>query len=450
MNLKKIAEDFLNDYISSVPYASREELEIFVNEMRDLIINNKDKTIEEIIDIMLNNNIKQIDDIRKKYGIPGFTIGMKVGHIKIKIYGGTLNNLGNEMDANALFDIASMTKFYTQVICYHLIKEGCFSYDTRITDIDKRFVNLGDLRINDILTFGTTFKTEIPIKNSNTIEEAKNVLFNTTVLQTNKYNYNDIGMMIIKEIMEHVTGLTYEELVNKYIIKPNNLTNTHLIVPKCKLRLVTGTPNFKEGHINDASANALGGFSGHAGIFSSSDDLIDFMINSHANVPNIRNAYTKGDLSDAIGGMGNVYISHPAGLEKSFVDIVEPTDTIAIQGSTRVNANASHDSAHNILFNPGSMGLEEAKERVKKINEERQKEGKELINPIKEFTYLRNGKTVKYDLIDTRTLVPLYEMEKIIKMNAITILKLRFFNRVIEDYAKEFDSKIEYIRSISR
>lgn len=449
MNFDKLINKFVNDYLALAPYANKDEIEHFVKQMRDLIITNKDKTPREIIDIMLEENIREIDVVREKYGIPGFTIGMQVGNIRIKLYGGTLNNLGNEMTENALFDIASMTKFYTQVICYHLIQERYFSLNDKIMDIDTRFTNIGDLTIRDILTFGTTFRSNGLIKNASKIEEAKDILFNVNVVEKNKYNYNDIGMMIIKEVMEHVTGHTYEELLDKYIIKAYNLKNTHLIVPKCKLKLVTGTPNFLVGHINDASANALGGFSGHAGIFSASDDLLKFLMESHSKVPNISDAYTPGKLNDAVGIMGNAYVSHPTGLVKSFVDTLEPIDTIAIQGSTRVNANASHDSAHDILFNPGSMGMEEAKERVAKINEIRSKEGKSLIDPIKVFTHIRDGEKVNSNLIDTRTLVPISEMEKIIKKNAITILKLRFFNEVIAAYTSEYENEIKYTRKVN-
>ena len=51
-------------------------------------------------------------------------------------------------------------------------------------------------------------------------------------------------------------------------------------------------------------------------------------------------------------------------------------------------------------------------------------------------------------MIDTRTLVPISEMEKIIKKNAITILKLRFFNEVIAAYASEYEKEIDYTRQV--
>ena len=435
MNLNKLINHFMNDYILRAPYANKEELEMFINEMKDLIEKNKDKTPEEIIKIMLEDNIREIDNIREKYGIPGYTIGMNVGNIRIKLYGGTLSSLGEEMTGDALFDIASMTKFYTQVICYHLMHDEYFSITSEIRDLDNRFMTLGDLTVGDILSFGTTFQTSGRIANAKNIDEAKKLLYNAMVIEKGKYNYNDIGMMIMKEVMEDVTGLSYSELLEKYILRPLNLSNTHLIVPHHKLHLVTGTPNYRIGHVNDPAANVLGGYSGHAGIFAGSDDINKFLMSVHSTVPGIKDAYTRG-VSSAVGKMGNVYIYHPEGLTRSFVDTIEGNDSIAIQGSTRVNATGTHDSAHNILFNPSSMGMEEAQRRVAIINEMREKEGRAPINPLREFDVTQDGKLNKYQLIDPRQLVPLTEIERVIKRNALTIFKLRFFNEVIEEYSR--------------
>ena len=64
------------------------------------------------------------------------------------------------------------------------------------------------------------------------------------------------------------------DLVNKYIVEPLGLKETYLVVPKDKIVKVTGTPNANLGMVNDPSALAVGGYSGHAGIIASNNDLI--------------------------------------------------------------------------------------------------------------------------------------------------------------------------------
>ena len=431
--LNNLVEEFLIDYLNREPYAKKEDIVKVLTDVLLLFRRNKDKTKEEIIELLIRDNIQEFEVIRKRYGVPGYTASIKVGNNNIKLYGGNINYLGEEMPKNALFDIASMTKFYTQIIAYNLIKEKVFSRTDKIEDLDNRFVNLGNLTIDDILTFGTTFRTDGLIKDQKTIEEAKDVLFNVQVTETGKWNYNDIGLIIIKEVMEKLTGLSYVDLVDKYIVKPLHLEDTHIIVPKNKFHLITGTPNATVGHVNDMTANALGGYSGHAGIFSTSDDLVKLMmgVSNGAFLPNRKDVYTPGKLNDAIAVMGNVYTSNPKGLEKTFVDVIEPRDTFSIAGSTRVNAAASHDSTYNVLFNPSSMSIQESKEKVAKINEDRLSRGLKPIDPVREYEFDHDGKLVKYTLIDPRMLLPVDDVAYTVRNVAITTLKLRFFSKKI-------------------
>ena len=446
--ISKITEEFLVDYLKREPYMNREELVNILSSMELLFQNNKDKSLEEIIDLIIKDNIIEFEDIRKKYGVPGFNANIKVGSFNVKIYGGTINYLGEEMPENALFDIASMTKFYTQIIAYNLIKEGVFKREDKIIDLDPRFVNLADLTVDDILTFGTTFRTDGLIRDKKTIDEAMDTLFKTKVMEKGKWNYNDIGLIIMKEVMEKLTNLTYPELVDKYIIYPLHLTDTHVIVPKTKFSLITGTPNFKMGKINDMTANALGGYSGHAGIFASSSDVIKLLtgVRNKDIVPNISDAYTPGKLNDAIGVMGNVYTTNPKGLEKTFVDTFEPRDTFSIAGSTRVNAASSKDSAYTVMFNPSSMDIKEAKERMTKINEERIKKSLKPIEAVKEFEFDRNGKLIKLSLIDPRQILPVDDVAYAVSHIAKTTLKLRYLDFLIQKYDQSI-KEIKFIKN---
>ena len=302
--------------------------------------------------------------------------------------------------------------------------------------MDNRFKNLGDLTIDDILTFGTTFKTDGLVKDKKTINEALDLILNANVIEKGKWNYNDIGLIIIKEVMEHLTDLDYPTLVDKYIIYPLHLTDTHVIVPKTKFHLITGTPNFKEGMVNDMTANALGGFSGHAGIFATSDDVIKLLmgVRNKNIVPNISDAYTRGKLNDAIGVMGNVYVANPKGLEKSFVDTFEPSDTMSIAGSTRVNAASSFDSAYTVMFNPSSMSVDDAIKRIQIVNEERISKGLKPIEAVKRFEFDREGNLINLSLIDPRHILPVDPMADVVSNVAKTTLKLRFLDYMIKKY----------------
>ena len=433
MNLEKIFNDFIIDARKKSIYADRKDIEEVAREALNIINNNKDATPEELVELMIKDNLNHLEDIRRKYPTPGYTVSINVSNINVKLYGGNINYLTDPMPNNALFDIASMTKFYTEVLAYNLIKEEYFSMDDKISELDNRFTNLGDLTVRDILTFAVEFRTDGRISDKKTIDEALDTLYNINVVNKGKYNYNDMGMMIMKEVMERITDKKYEDLIDEYII-----------VPQKKFKLLTGSPNVEYGRINDPSALAVGGFSGHAGIFASSDDVIKLgkAIFDTDILPNKQDAYTN-DVSVARGIMGSTYTSHPKGLDVSYIDNLSSTDSFAIQGSTRTHAEFAPEKAFTIMFNPSSMGVEQALIEQEKLNKTRQEKGLAPINIVKEFEFDRNGKLVKYTLIDSRQLMPsAATVEEVIKENAKTCLKLEFLKQVIDEYDKSYDKEI--------
>ena len=448
----KLLEEFIEEVKLQGTYASKEELSEVLTEMVEIIKENPDSTPEELIDKIIVSNIQELENIRSKYPLPGYTVGVNVGNINVKIFGGDIDSLGRKMPSDALFDVASVTKFYTQIVAYNLIKEGLFNLDSKVSDIDPRFINVGDLTIGDVLTFTTEFKTPGRISDNATIESALNCLYSSEVASKGKYNYNDIGMMLMKELMENASGKSYSDLVDEYIINKLGLQDTYLVVPEDKISRLTGSANSSVGMVNDPNALAVGGYSGHAGIVTSSDDLIklgrDFMKGRLIPDEMVKDAYTPG-IKDNRGLMGNTYTSHEKGIDASFVDRIEPITNFAIQGSTRTNINIGYNSVSTILFNPSCMSIEQAKKEEARINEARALKGQDPISLVKHFRFDRDGNIKEYDLIDSRQMLPLGgSVEPVTKSNAILALRLRFLNKVISEYDKNYDKEINVNKAI--
>lgn len=450
MNLEKVIYDFVNDYMAKGTYASKEQLFAEADEMKKILENNKDKTPEEIIDVLIREPLKSLEMIRQKYPTPGYTSSIRIDNINVKLYGGNINYLGEPMPENALFDIASMTKFYTIALAYCLIKEGVFSYNDKIADLDPRFVNLGDLTVGEVLSFGVEFMTPRRIDDGKTIEEAKDKLYNMEVVAKGKYNYNDMGMMLMSEVMENVTRDDYANLMDNYIFKPFGLKDTHLIVPQNKFKLLTGSPNAIYGKVNDSKAIAFGGYSGHAGIWASSDDITKFMSDIYHNgtLPNIEDAYTAGGLGKHRGLMGSTFPAHPKGLNVTYLDVKEPINSFVIQGSTRTYGAGTPDGAWTGLFNPSSMSLSEAEFHNFKINIKNIKTNKKIDRLVKQFEFDRNGELVKYDMIDARKMLPeSASIDKVSANNAKLGFRLKILNEVIKAYDANYNEKINVTRN---
>lgn len=452
MQIDKIFENFIVNVKKDGVYASIDEIKDASKLMLDLIKEHKDASAHELVELVIKDNINFVENIRSKYYFPGYTIGINVGNINVKLFGGSLDENGNKMSEDALFDVASISKFYTQVIIYNLIKEGLLSFDSKIYDLDNRFINLKDVCVRDITSFSVKFMTDGRINEKCNINDAYNTLYGVKACDFGKYNYNDIGMMVMKEVMENITGLKYQDLVNKYIISKFNLKNTFLMVPFEKKDLITGSPNRDKLRVNDSNANALGGFSGHAGIFASSDDLIK--LGKEVSLGNVidnsmmSDMYTRG-YADGRGVMGNVYVSDKDGIDKSYVDRLEAKRTFALQGSTRTHLNGSKFSTSTILLNPASMSIERALENEAKINRVRVADGKEPLSLVRKFVF-DNGKYVNnYALIDVRQMLPSGKtVEPLINMNAKLILRLRFLNEFIKEYDSNYNQCINVVKNI--
>jgi beta-N-acetylhexosaminidase len=95
--------------------------------------------------------------------------------------------------------------------------------------------------------------------------------------------YSDLGIILMAEIIERLTGRTLDDLANAYIFKPLAMKETMFRPPKKLWPSIAPTEfdaNFRkrlvQGEVHDENAFAIGGVSGHAGLFSTAPDLAAF------------------------------------------------------------------------------------------------------------------------------------------------------------------------------
>lgn len=437
---------------------------------------------DEMVNTLVGHTIEEYESIRKKYNIPGYTAAVQVGNISVGIFGGKTNSFKDAIDMpeDALFDIASMTKLYTQIVVYNLMAEGLFKLTDKIIDIDKRFTELGDTTVGDILSFAVAFKTPGRIDDAPNDDEALSRLFGTTIAKDEKmgllkgyYDYNDIGMMIIKEVVEEKTKMTFEQLIDQYVLAPLKLKNTHLIVPKDKYPLITGTPNLETAHVNDMKANMMkNGYSGHAGIFASYSDIMKVMRAALSGIilPDTHDLITPSSLQkigrikdkdtgierinlvdrDFNARMGNVFLGHKGGVDTGWVPNMSPGDSIGASGSTRVTGIASTDSAFTTLFNPASVSIEEARERINEENERRKQRGQspfDVDRKANTFDRIIGNKPVKFNFIEADRIMPLVNLENAVNEMGKLTIQLRFLDFMMKKDDKNYE--IDYKRRVA-
>lgn len=195
------------------------------------------------------------------------------------------------MLADSIFDLASLSKFFTCLCTLKLAEEKKIDLHSRVADVEPRFVNLQNLSIFDLLSFSVSLKTKGRLDEVNCKREAETLLYGAYADQEDIRVYSDIAPMIIKVLLEKVSGNSMWELIENIILKPCGMTDTFMEIPEVlygrvvsnnhERRVVKGNyvviDEIGKGCVNDGKARRLNAFGveayGHAGLFSTSQDL---------------------------------------------------------------------------------------------------------------------------------------------------------------------------------
>ncbi len=253
--------------------------EIFKNlpylkdEDKTYLIENKDCDIESFIKEKYNEMFLKWNKEYTMFNIPS-------GMISISIDGNTkyINVGNNKYDENTIFDIASMSKLYTEFILFSVLKDYNLSLDMSIKDLVPFYESISDLTLMDLISFNNKYLTTIDMRECKNIIEGKKALRTAYIVPENKgkYLYTDVPIMILTDILEEYTKMDYKSLFKKYILDKYDLHDTYLELSDDDLNRYVSI-NGK--YVNDPKANIFGGYYGHAGVKATSKDYIKFLNN---------------------------------------------------------------------------------------------------------------------------------------------------------------------------
>jgi beta-glucosidase-like glycosyl hydrolase/CubicO group peptidase (beta-lactamase class C family) len=95
--------------------------------------------------------------------------------------------------------------------------------------------------------------------------------------------YSDLGIILMAEIVERLTGRTLDDLAKSFIFSPLGMKDSMYRPPKKLWPEIAPTEidnnlrhRLVQGEVHDENAFAIGGVSGHAGVFSTAPDLAAF------------------------------------------------------------------------------------------------------------------------------------------------------------------------------
>lgn len=226
-----------------------------------------------------------IEDAIRRRQIPGAVL--LVGHngriIYFKAYGNrALVPAPEPMTTDTVFDAASLTKVVaTTSAVMKLFEEGKIRLNDKVTDYLPEFQGgKSDITIRHLLTHFSGLRPFIELTPTETGYETaikKALADPPTNPPGAKFIYSDTNFILLAEIVRRQTGMTIADYVQKQVFGPLGMTSTCFRPPAAwKSRIaptevVEGAP--LRGVVHDERARAMGGIAGHAGLFTTAEDL---------------------------------------------------------------------------------------------------------------------------------------------------------------------------------
>lgn len=202
-----------------------------------------------------------------------------------------------------LFDLASLTKVVaTTTVAMLLYQRGALELEAPVAGVIPEFVRGAVTSSSDPRRHEVTFRMLLSHSSGlpayeklflkrRTRDELLQAAFVTplTAGPGTHAEYSDIGFIILGAALERLAGESLDRFSRQEIFGPLGMTNTTFnppaelraqIPPTAKESGADARSNFRnrviQGEVQDENASALGGVAGHAGLFSTAEDVARF------------------------------------------------------------------------------------------------------------------------------------------------------------------------------
>ena len=194
------------------------------------------------------------------------------------------------VDKKSIFDLASVSKVVgTTSAAMLLYDEGLLDLDKKVIEYLPEFNNNGKdkITVRNLLLHNSGLIAFVEYyRKLSTKEEVINAIMNSELKYPTgtDYVYSDLGMITLQQIIEKLAGKGLDEFLEERIFKPMGMNRT-MYNPSEEFWydvLPTEVDDYwrmttVKAKVHDENAYMLGGVAGHAGLFSTAEDLSKFM-----------------------------------------------------------------------------------------------------------------------------------------------------------------------------
>jgi beta-N-acetylhexosaminidase len=200
------------------------------------------------------------------------------------------NSKSAKVSASTIYDIASVTKVIATTSAIMrlydeekiLLDDSVMKYIPEFRNHDKEKITIRNLLLHNggLPAFKRLYLT------CKSPEEVLDSVYQTETIYSagDSTVYSDFNFILLGKIVENISGVTLDKYADSVFFKPLGMTSTIYNPSSSNLKKIAPTEydsvyrkRLIQGEVHDENAFALGGVSGHAGLFSTSSDLSIFL-----------------------------------------------------------------------------------------------------------------------------------------------------------------------------
>jgi len=191
------------------------------------------------------------------------------------------------MTVETVFDLASLTKVVaTTTAVMQLVQKGEIRVNEPVVKYIPEFAENGkdEITVRELLTHYSGLPEDLDLVQPwQGRETALRMAYAEKPIYApgSRFLYSDINFIVLGALVERVSGMPLDAYCQKNIFSPLQMTHTRFLppapwVPKIAPTQYDEHDKMLRGVVHDPTARRMGGVAGHAGLFSTADDLTKF------------------------------------------------------------------------------------------------------------------------------------------------------------------------------
>lgn len=210
----------------------------------------------------------------------------------------SLEPVQEKMTVDTIFDMASLTKpLATATAVMQLYQRGQLQFDDPVAKYLPAFAANGkqEITLRELLTHYSGLPPDLPLTEP---WEGKGTAYRLAFAAVpvappgERFQYSDINFIVLGALVEKLSGMTLDEYTQRFIMGPLGLTHTRFLPPESWIPRIAptqyehgpsayGVPGLPTGPgdvmlrgvVHDPTSRRMGGVAGHAGLFSTADNV---------------------------------------------------------------------------------------------------------------------------------------------------------------------------------